>query len=91
MRLLIIALMLAGCATDLTDEEREERDFQREYKYAETYNDWVLCQQAFSHKGIRWVTFDATRSKFRNKKPLRITMRQEMRHNKCRIDHDRIL
>ena len=89
MRLLIIVLMLAGCATDLTDEEREERDFQREYKYAETYNDWVLCQQAFRHKGIRWVTVNRG-SRIRNKKPSRVTMRQEISYNGCRIDRDRL-
>jgi len=87
MRRLIIALMLTGCAADLTDEEREERDFQREYRSMEIHNDWVLCQQAFRHMGRIWVTFDA-RSKFRNKKPNRTTMLQEIRYNGCRIDRD---
>ena len=89
MRVLIITLLLAGCSANLTDEEREERDFQREYRNDGIYNDWVLCQQLFRHKGVKWVTFDA-RSKIRNKKPHRTTMLQEIRYNGCRINRDRL-
>ena len=87
--LLIAALLLAGCSANLTDEEREERDFQREYRTDGIYNDWVMCQQVFRDKGVRWVTLDAG-SKIRNKNPHRTTMLQEIRYNKCRINRDRL-
>jgi len=87
MRILIIILLLTACASNLTEEEREERDFQREYRYAETYNDWVLCQQAASHLGRIWVTYDASYRRFK-KKPTRMQMKQEMSINGCRIRRD---
>ena len=87
MRILIIILLLVGCAANLTDEEREERDFQREYRYAETYNDWVLCQQAASRYSRIWVTYDASYRRFK-KKPTLMQMKQEIHINRCRIRRD---
>jgi len=42
-----LALLLVGCATPLTD-------FEREVRFAETYEKWVLCREIYYQSGAIW-------------------------------------
>ena len=73
MRYLIL-LLLCGCAT-LTEGEREERKFQRDYRYAMELERYLERYSACQRAGRIWVTQSYA---VKHKKPSLNDMRMAM-------------
>jgi hypothetical protein len=97
---LVSALALGGCAS-LSElypecshllEESEPLSMcieeAREYKRAETHNNYLLCQQAAAANGYVWVTYSRGPVKRDRKTGIpeaTINMRSDMAANNCRL------
>lgn len=79
---LVFALLIAGCTTTpLTEDER----FEREYRDAVTYQEWLDCQHVIRDSGGMWVTdFHITRRMERGLQiPNYMNMRADLARNHC--------
>ena len=62
MRYLILLFLLVSCA-NLTEEEKEERQFEREYRYAETYENFLVRKQWCKDNNGVWIQRFADRKR----------------------------
>ena len=83
MKYLVFLFILVSCV-ELTEIEKEERDFKRDYEWAETYNKWLVCKAAYLKAGIIWYS-RTSHSRHIRRKPTTMDMKREMSENGCRI------
>ena len=77
MRYLVL-LLLVGCATQLTFEERE-------YRYAETYEQWWVCKEMYLRGGGVWITHWHHSKAIEKglKRPIEYNMVDDILRNNC--------
>ena len=86
MKYAFLLFLLAGCI-ELTELEKEERDFQRDYEWAETYDKWVTCKALYSRAGHIWYG-QMVYGRHIRRKPSTTDMKREIRANGCRLRYE---
>ncbi len=78
----LLVLLISGCATTLTSEERLARDDEREWKDQIDLENWLMCDSM----GIMFVHYDHGHSRWdRGRRVSRWHIKSDLRHNPCYI------
>ena len=81
--IVLLALLMAGCATTLTEEEQQEKAFEREWKRGIDAENWRMCELMYKQAGKQTLHVDHQHN--RRGPPRHWEIKSDLMYNQCRM------